>query len=172
MIVSSSFIGYIRYCRGLSNISLGCGCALFFVTQLALDLFSKFPLDCESYISFFLSILFSTSSLNLVQCLKNRHVIILLQSNWVFQNLKHKYSRSIYFLYSFIICIPYVQGLSGQPLAGPDIGGFAGNATPRLFGRWMGVGSLFPFCRGHSEAGTNDHEPWSFGEEVGSSLAI
>ncbi|KAL3500126.1 hypothetical protein ACH5RR_039219 [Cinchona calisaya] len=56
-------------------------------------------------------------------------------------------------------------GLSGQPLSGPDIGGFAGNATPKLFGRWMGVGSLFPFCRGHSEADTNDHEPWSFGEE-------
>lgn len=58
------------------------------------------------------------------------------------------------------------QGLSGQPLSGPDIGGFAGNATPRLFGRWMGVGALFPFSRGHSEAGTVDHEPWSFGEEV------
>uniref|UniRef100_A0A453QVJ7 Uncharacterized protein n=1 Tax=Aegilops tauschii subsp. strangulata TaxID=200361 RepID=A0A453QVJ7_AEGTS len=57
-------------------------------------------------------------------------------------------------------------GLSGQPLSGPDIGGFAGNATPRLFGRWMGVGALFPFSRGHSEAGTVDHEPWSFGEEV------
>ncbi|KAG1354201.1 alpha-glucosidase 2 [Cocos nucifera] len=57
-------------------------------------------------------------------------------------------------------------GLSGQPLSGPDIGGFAGNATPKLFGRWMAVGALFPFCRGHSEAGTIDHEPWSFGEEV------
>ncbi|XP_016201260.1 uncharacterized protein LOC107642423 isoform X2 [Arachis ipaensis] len=56
-------------------------------------------------------------------------------------------------------------GLSGQPFSGPDLGGFAGNATPRLFGRWMGVGSLFPFCRGHSEEGTKDHEPWSFGEE-------
>ncbi|KAA8521085.1 hypothetical protein F0562_011762 [Nyssa sinensis] len=33
-------------------------------------------------------------------------------------------------------------GLSGQPVSGPDIGGFAGNATPRLFGRWMGVGIL------------------------------
>ncbi|KAG0447888.1 hypothetical protein HPP92_028113 [Vanilla planifolia] len=53
-------------------------------------------------------------------------------------------------------------GLSGQPLSGPDIGGFAGNATPRLFGRWMGVGAMFPFCRGHSEAGTIDQEPWSF----------
>ncbi|KAJ8568163.1 hypothetical protein K7X08_020885 [Anisodus acutangulus] len=56
-------------------------------------------------------------------------------------------------------------GLSGQPLTGPDIGGFAGNATPRMFGRWMSVGSLLPFCRAHSEADTNDHEPWSFGEE-------
>ncbi|KAG2680519.1 hypothetical protein I3760_11G101900 [Carya illinoinensis] len=56
-------------------------------------------------------------------------------------------------------------GLSGQPLSGPDIGGFAGNATPMLFGRWMGIGAMFPFCRGHSETGTIDHEPWSFGEE-------
>ncbi|KAK6934857.1 Glycoside hydrolase family 31, partial [Dillenia turbinata] len=57
------------------------------------------------------------------------------------------------------------EGLSGQPLSGPDIGGFAGNATPRLFGRWMGVGAMLPFCRGHSEKDTNGHEPWSFGEE-------
>ncbi|KAL3619125.1 hypothetical protein CASFOL_036695 [Castilleja foliolosa] len=56
-------------------------------------------------------------------------------------------------------------GLSGQPLAGPDIGGFAGNATPKLFGRWMGLGAMFPFCRGHSEMDTVDHEPWSFGDE-------
>ncbi|KAL6544174.1 hypothetical protein OROGR_010671 [Orobanche gracilis] len=56
-------------------------------------------------------------------------------------------------------------GLSGQPLAGPDIGGFAGNATPKLFGRWMGFGAMFPFCRGHSETDTVDHEPWSFGKE-------
>ncbi|GLT57782.1 hypothetical protein SLA2020_307310 [Shorea laevis] len=56
-------------------------------------------------------------------------------------------------------------GLSGQPLSGPDIGGFAGNATPKLFGQWMGVGAMFPFCRGHSELDTLDHEPWSFGEE-------
>lgn len=30
----------------------------------------------------------------------------------------------------------------------------------------MGVGAMFPFCRGHSETDTIDHEPWSFGEEV------
>ncbi|KAJ4952968.1 hypothetical protein NE237_029800 [Protea cynaroides] len=56
-------------------------------------------------------------------------------------------------------------GLSGQPLSGPDIGGFVGNATPKLFGKWLGIGAMFPFCRGHSEMGTIDHEPWSFGEE-------
>ncbi|GAB4857922.1 hypothetical protein Ancab_015827 [Ancistrocladus abbreviatus] len=55
--------------------------------------------------------------------------------------------------------------LSGQPLSGPDIGGFGGDATPKLFARWMGIGAMFPFCRGHSETGTIDHEPWSFGEE-------
>jgi len=38
-----------------------------------------------------------------------------------------------------------LQGLSGQPFAGPDIGGFAGNATPKLFARWMGIGSMMPF---------------------------
>lgn len=75
-------------------------------------------------------------------------------------------------MFPFIVCFPSVQGLSGQPLSGPDIGGFAGNATPKLFGRWMGVGSMFPFCRGHSEASTADHEPWSFGEEVRSSLSV
>ncbi|MBA0738401.1 hypothetical protein Gogos_011764 [Gossypium gossypioides] len=62
--------------------------------------------------------------------------------------------------------ITVTMGLSGQPLSGPDIGGFAGNATPKLFGRWLGFGAMFPFCRGHSETGTIDHEPWSFGKEV------
>ncbi|KAI5082028.1 hypothetical protein GOP47_0001771 [Adiantum capillus-veneris] len=56
-------------------------------------------------------------------------------------------------------------GMSGQPFGGPDIGGFAGDATPKLFARWMGLGALLPFCRGHSEKGTIDHEPWSFGAE-------
>eukprot|EP00271_Cylindrocystis_brebissonii_P002380 TRINITY_DN12974_c0_g1_i1.p1 TRINITY_DN12974_c0_g1~~TRINITY_DN12974_c0_g1_i1.p1 ORF type:complete len:810 (-),score=150.92 TRINITY_DN12974_c0_g1_i1:473-2902(-) len=56
-------------------------------------------------------------------------------------------------------------GLSGQPFSGPDIGGFAGDSNPRLFARWMGIGALLPFSRGHSETGTRDHEPWSFGPE-------
>lgn len=54
--------------------------------------------------------------------------------------------------------------LSGQPFAGPDIGGFVGNASPELFARWMGIGALLPFARGHSIKDSVDHEPWSFGE--------
>lgn len=63
--------------------------------------------------------------------------------------------------------IPMVLNLSlsGQPFAGPDIGGFVGNATPDLFARFMGIGSLLPFARGHSVKDSRDHEPWSFGPD-------
>ena len=54
--------------------------------------------------------------------------------------------------------------LSAQPLAGPDIGGFIGEADGELFARWMGIGALLPFARAHSEKTTGPHEPWSFGE--------
>ena len=54
-------------------------------------------------------------------------------------------------------------GLSGQPFAGCDIGGFAENADAELFARWMGIGALLPFARAHSDKSTNRHEPWSFG---------
>lgn len=57
-------------------------------------------------------------------------------------------------------------GLSGQPFAGPDLGGFSGNATPGLWSQWVGFGTLFPFCRGHAVKGSNDKEPWAFGEKV------
>ena len=61
-------------------------------------------------------------------------------------------------------------GLSGQPFAGPDIGGFAGNGPAgkeaQLFARWMGVGALLPFARGHTGKGNIDKEPWSFGPAV------
>jgi alpha-glucosidase len=57
-------------------------------------------------------------------------------------------------------------GLSGQPFAGPDIGGFAGAVTPKLWSQWIGFGTLFPFCRGHAVKGSNDKEPWAFGEKV------
>ncbi|MEM7554791.1 MAG: TIM-barrel domain-containing protein [Cyanobacteria bacterium P01_A01_bin.84] len=57
-------------------------------------------------------------------------------------------------------------GLSGVPFVGADIGGFAGNATPELFARWMQLGMLYPLMRGHSMIGTKPHEPWKFGQEV------
>lgn len=62
------------------------------------------------------------------------------------------------------------MGMSGQPFAGPDIGGFAGNgpvgSEGKLFARWMGFGAMMPFARGHTGKGNIDKEPWSFGPEV------
>lgn len=58
------------------------------------------------------------------------------------------------------------MGLSGVPFVGCDIGGFAGNATAELFARWMQVGMLYPFMRGHSALSTAKHEPWNFGDRV------
>jgi alpha-glucosidase len=58
------------------------------------------------------------------------------------------------------------MGLSGVPFVGTDVGGFFGNATAELFARWMQLGALTPFCRGHSHAETERHEPWVFGPQV------
>ena len=55
------------------------------------------------------------------------------------------------------------MGLSGVAFVGCDIGGFASNATAELFARWMQVGMLYPFMRGHSAMTTAQHEPWVFG---------
>ncbi|MBN1945489.1 MAG: DUF5110 domain-containing protein [Bradymonadales bacterium] len=57
-------------------------------------------------------------------------------------------------------------GLSGVPLVGSDVGGYSGGATPELFARWMALGSISPFFRGHVTSGVNDQEPWAFGIEV------
>lgn len=57
-------------------------------------------------------------------------------------------------------------GLSGQPFCGPDIGGFCGDVDGPTFARWMGVGALLPFARGHKVKDGTPHEPWSFGPEV------
>jgi alpha-glucosidase len=62
-------------------------------------------------------------------------------------------------------------GLSGQPFAGPDIGGFIDAGTPEMFARWMGFGALLPFARGHTQTGNIDKEPWSFGPEVEATCA-
>jgi alpha-glucosidase len=58
------------------------------------------------------------------------------------------------------------MGLSGVPFVGTDIGGFYDNASGELFARWMQLGALMPFSRGHSCADTDRHEPWSFGPEI------
>ena len=57
-------------------------------------------------------------------------------------------------------------GLSGQPFNGPDLGGYGGQATAEVWGRWVGIGTLFPFCRGHAEKKSNAKEPWAFGPAV------
>lgn len=57
-------------------------------------------------------------------------------------------------------------GLSGQPMAGPDLGGFMGDPEEELFVRWFELGAYLPFCRGHAEAGTCRKEPWAFGAEA------
>lgn len=57
-------------------------------------------------------------------------------------------------------------GLSGQPFSGPDIGGFLGNTSGDLWANWLGFGVFLPFVRGHACAGTNDKEPWAYGNEI------
>lgn len=68
-------------------------------------------------------------------------------------------------------------GLCGVPLAGADIGGFGrgpgklGLLKPlrpsaELFVRWMELGSLLPFFRGHCTRLAPRQEPWSFGERA------
>jgi alpha-glucosidase len=57
-------------------------------------------------------------------------------------------------------------GLSGQPFAGPDIGGYAGALNGDEFATWMGLGSLLPFSRAHTEKGGMRKEPWSFGPRI------
>ena len=53
-------------------------------------------------------------------------------------------------------------GLSGQPFSGPDIGGYAGNGDEDLFSKWISVGALLPFSRGHTAKGNRQKEPWAF----------
>ena len=57
-------------------------------------------------------------------------------------------------------------GLSGQPFAGPDAGGFFEDPSPELFARWFELAACLPFFRGHAEKNTCRKEPWSFGAET------
>lgn len=65
-------------------------------------------------------------------------------------------------------------GLSGVPISGADVGGFArgpgkyGLVKPlrpsaELFVRWMELGALMPFFRVHCTLFARSQEPWSFG---------
>lgn len=58
------------------------------------------------------------------------------------------------------------MGLTGIAFAGYDVGGFVGDASTKLFARWISIGALSPFFRGHSMINSRDSEPWSYGEEV------
>ena len=55
------------------------------------------------------------------------------------------------------------MGLSGFPFVGSDIGGFVGAPSGELFDRWLQTGVFYPFMRVHTEFGTPDQEPWSYG---------
>lgn len=57
-------------------------------------------------------------------------------------------------------------GLTGVAFAGYDVAGFVGDANTKLFARWISIGALSPFFRGHTMINTRDSEPWSYGEEV------
>lgn len=58
------------------------------------------------------------------------------------------------------------MGLSGIAFAGYDVGGFVGDASSKLFARWISIGAFSPFFRGHSMINSRDAEPWAYGEEV------
>lgn len=68
-----------------------------------------------------------------------------------------------------VLSLQICQSLSASGLAycGPDIGGFAGKASPELYARWMQAGVLYPFMRTHySHEEASEQEPWSFGPDV------
>ncbi len=56
------------------------------------------------------------------------------------------------------------KGLSGMAFTGPDIGGFGLDGNGELFVRWVQLGALLPFFRGHTAKGTHPNEPWAYGQ--------
>ena len=57
------------------------------------------------------------------------------------------------------------MGISGYPLVGDDIGGFASSPPPDLLTRWYELGVFNPIYRDHAAKDTADHEPWASGPE-------
>lgn len=68
----------------------------------------------------------------------------------------------------FKMTVPMLINLSltGQPICGPDTGGFVLNASRELFARWMQLGAFYPYLRGHTMVHSLRHEPWTFGKKV------
>ena len=56
------------------------------------------------------------------------------------------------------------MGLSGLTFAGADIGGFSGSPSPELYTRWLEAGVFYPYCRTHTNKGTANQDPWSYGD--------
>jgi alpha-glucosidase len=52
------------------------------------------------------------------------------------------------------------MGLSGYPLVGSDIGGFAGSPPADLLTRWLELGVFNPIYRDHTGKGSENQEPW------------
>lgn len=57
-------------------------------------------------------------------------------------------------------------GISGMAFSGADVGGFIGETSAKLFGRWISIGAFTPFFRVHKAANENSSEPWTYGEGV------
>ncbi|WP_269530801.1 glycoside hydrolase family 31 protein [Chitinimonas sp. BJYL2] len=51
--------------------------------------------------------------------------------------------------------------VSGLPFNGPDVPGFALDASNELMRAWYKLGFLFPFLRNHKISGAMDQEPWT-----------
>lgn len=58
------------------------------------------------------------------------------------------------------------MGLTGVSFTGVDIGGFVGEASRELFGRWISVAAFTAFFRIHTMIDNRETDPWSFGERI------
>lgn len=56
------------------------------------------------------------------------------------------------------------MGLSGIPLAGSNVGGYAEDASAELLTRWLQAACLMPFYRNHTMMDTRPQEPWAYGQ--------
>ena len=57
-------------------------------------------------------------------------------------------------------------GITGMAFAGVDVGGFMGNTSSELFGRWLSIGTFTPFFRVHKHYDYELSDPWSYGANI------